>query len=237
MAKYNKARINKFRGMGEFTTLGSGLSFKPKDKLKIEYFERDGVDASVVMRQGQFVSLNADGDIVPANGGVAKTFTYDAFDEEEYVGVTSGGTIEIPANKPLGVLLHDVYARKYHTDPTYKLQQDITLMNSGHGIWALPVGTDTTNYTPGTLVKLNDAGWPEPIVDTDVSAAYDAATLLSEREQIVGRIVKVLDANTDKDLLGGVQYTVPVPNVGLENNYGNGLGEDGLGVMIAFDLR
>jgi hypothetical protein len=237
MAKYNKARFNKFRNMGEYTTLGSGLSFKPKDKLKIEYFERDGVDASVVMRAGQFVSLNADGDIVPANGGVAKTFTYDALDEEEYDGVTSGDTIEIPANKPLGVLFKDSYARRYHTDPTYNVDTGLTIMTSGHGIWALPGTTDLTNYTPGTLVKLNADGWPEPITSTDVAAVYDAATLLSEREQIVGRIVKVLDANTDRDLLGGVQYTTPVPNVNLEGNYGNGLGEDGLGVMIAFDLR
>lgn len=237
MAKYNKARFNDFRNMGEYTTLGSGLSFKPKDKLKIKYLEREGVDASVVMKQGQFVSLDANGDIVPANGGVAKTFTYDSYDEEEYDGVASGDTIEISANKPLGVVFHDVYARKYHTDPTYNVQQGINIMTSGHGIWALPEGTDTTNYTPGTLVKLNADGWPEPITDTDISATYDAATLLSEREQIVGRIVKVLDSNEDSNLLGGVQYTTPVPNVGLENNYGNGLGKDGLGVMIAFDLR
>lgn len=236
MAKYNEARFNDFRNMGEYTTLGSGLSFLPKDLLKIKYFEREGVDASVVMKQGQFVSLDANGDIVPANGGVDKVFTYDALDEEEF-GVTAGETLTIPQNKPLGVVFHDVYARRYHTDPTFNVQHGITVMTSGHGIWALPGTTDLTNYTPGTLVKLNDEGWPVPITSADVSATYDAAALLSEREQIVGRIIKVLDSNADKDLLGGVQYTRPVPNLNLDNNFGNGLGKDGLGVMVAFDLR
>lgn len=102
-------------------------------------------EAYIVMDQGTFVSTY-EGQLVPANGGQAVTVTYTSQDADAGVkasygvGVAAGDTKVFPANKPIGIVFHDMYQSSY-TLPngfnTYLAQNLPTIVTEG--FFQLPV--------------------------------------------------------------------------------------------------
>ncbi len=244
MAKITKARIINFRFMNKIETFGQEKKLYPAPYLPVLEYSK-ALDASIVIREGTIIALDANGFVVPANGGVDSNIVYSRYDVDEEIAhidtfnpaninaspaVTQStmGTVtgKITANRPIGIAFTDIYAYKYIQDPTYKLQYSVTVARSGLGLLAIDEAHKDLTYNSGELIKSDDIGFVVPIEMTDIT---DVEGIKLAYSQQFGRVIDVLDAN-DKSLLGGMEYVVPVPGMnmpGIENGgYNNALGLD-----------
>lgn len=244
MAKITKARTINFRFMNKIETFGQEKKLYPAPYLPVLEYSK-ALDASIVIREGTIIALDANGFVVPANGGVDSNIVYSRYDVDEgtahidtfnpaninaspAVTQLTMGTVtgKITANRPIGIAFTDIYAYKYIQDPTYKLQYSVTVARSGLGLLAIDEAHKALTYNSGELIKSDGIGFVVPIEMTDIT---DVAGIKLAYSQQFGRVIDVLDAN-DKSLLGGMEYVVPVPGMnmpGIENGgYNNALGLD-----------
>ena len=251
MAKITKARTINFRFMNKIETFGQEKKLYPAPYLPVLEYSK-ALDASIVIREGTIIALDANGFVVPANGGVDSNIVYSRYDVDEEIAhidtfnpaninaspavtqLTMGtATGKITANRPIGIAFTDIYAYKYIQDPTYKLQYSVTVARSGLGLLAIDEDHKALTYNSGALIKSDGIGFVVPIEITGVDEHSDGASIKQAVEQYYeqqfGRVIDVLDAN-DKSLLGGMEYVVPVPGMnmpGIENGgYNNAIGLD-----------
>ncbi len=247
MAKITKARTINFRFMNKIETFGQEKKFYPAPYLPVKEYSKD-LEASIVIKEGTIIALDANGFVVPANGGVDSNIVYSRYDIEEgtphadtfnasnidgsaaVTELTMGTvTTKIAANRPIGIAFTDIYAYRYIQDPTYKLQYGVTVARSGLGLLAIDEAHKDLAYNSGKLIKSDSIGFVVPIEMSNIADAEGAKQAYEQQFQYFGRVIDILDAN-DKSLLGGMQYVVPVPGMnmpGVENGgYNNAIGLD-----------
>lgn len=225
------AKERRFRELRTWGVIGAGLGLRPAPYLPILEYDHDQ-DAGIVIKEGTVVAFDANGYIVPANGGVAQDLVYTALDVNDGVydkatftndlvnnaKVASAKTVSdgLDANVPIGVVEHDVYAFRYFNDPSYKFQDGISVMTKFMAMWALDSAHAALSWETGKFVTVGTDGLPAPMGALSVDeGGTDTVDIKSALEQKIGRVVTVADASADKTWVGGMEYVYPVPGIGL----------------------
>lgn len=230
----------------EGVRIASGLKLRPAPYLPVVKYDAE-MKRGIVLEAGTIVSLDQYGYVVPANGGVNTVFDYTALDVSEgvfdvrtftnkktdaRVTAPASGVSGIAANKPLGVVFRDYHVWDMLADPSYQMDLEVTILADWMVLAALPTGYDPENYKPGTLIVPDSKGWYAPFT---VAAISDTITDVQEAslavidnvsaalEQVVGRVVKVIDLAADPSWAGGYDKVITVPGLGLPGMENDGV--------------
>jgi len=223
-------RISNFRVLGEGKVLGHGVTLKPAPYLPIVDVDTEN-KLAVVIKKGTFVTFDQYGYLVPAKK-VATTLTYTATDVEYKVfdidsftndldndtkvsaAKTSTATLgpdgTIKTYFPIGILALDAF--QYTADPWFKPQDNLTLIQDSLVLVALDSAHESQSYEPGSLLVLDDNGYPIPIGDLVIDGTneiFDATQL----NWAIGRLVKVIDLEAEPEWKNALDMVI-VPPVG-----------------------
>jgi len=232
MARVRKAKDVLFRVIEDCASISGGIKNRPAPYLPIIEWDYEN-EVGIVIKAGQIVARDADGYLVPANGGDAFNLTYTQLDVDE--GIVTVDTVQktLAANVPVGIAAHDILAYKFHEDPTYKFQEGAVILKQGLAMYALSgpesdsklsfelvlVGVNDT-YVPGAFlipaalgkVKLADM---TDLVVTGEASNVDYTKLKTLLEQKFGRVEMVVNASTNKELLNMMNVVYPASGFNL----------------------
>jgi len=206
------------------------LELKPAQYLPVQA-QDNYLNDWVVIKAGTIVSVDASGDLVPANGGAPASVTYTANDvgltvdiddhgHDTYVAAAGSASDEIAANMPIGVAPYDYYqnlnAGYESASPTavtkynnYMIQDKVAVLCDY--LIEIPVtsGVDASGtVNAGDLVQSDNSGGFVRWEDGKHSVS-----------QIVGRCIQ-RKAVTAVDNLDKVQT---VPGLGLSGSETSGI--------------
>ena len=232
---YPSQEHSNFRKYSDGIQIGGGLNLKPAPYLPI--VDVDPVlNAGIVIKKGTFVTLDANGYLVPAFVG-EKTLTYTQTDVEHgVVDIDTGGsltgpktstnklgtteTADVKIGKPIGVALTDVF--KDYNDPWFKPQKGVSLLQKAVILLGVDTAHDSVAYTAGDLLVLDASGFPVPLASQE-NVALDF---------VVGRLIKLIDVVADPSFTGGLENVEYVPE-----EFASGLpGKQTAGIMDGIDL-
>jgi hypothetical protein len=249
---YPEAKHEKMREYSDGIRIGGGLELRPAPYLPIKEFDKN-VNAGIVIKKGDFVTLDKYGYVVPAFVG-EKTLTYGQYDIDAGVKhidrftnnandpvVSAAGdstkklgttaTADIKIGKPLGVAMFDVYAWDMGKDPWYQVQDPITILADRMILLAVDNDHNAVNYEAGDILILDDKGFPVPFTVDNTDASTVAASL-ENLKYGVGRLVKVIDLVKEPDFTGALETVEYLPD-----DFASGLpGKPTDGVTDGIDL-
>ena len=240
MARVRKAKDVLFRVIEDCASISGGIKNRPAHYLPIIEWDYEN-EVGIVIKAGQIVARDANGYLVPANGGVPSNLTYTQLDVDEgIVGVDGDpvtvGTVPnaLAANVPVGIAAHDILAYKFHEDPTYKFQEGAVILKQGLAMYALPESgsvlsfelVEVNTYAPGAFlipaalgkVKLADMTDLVTLVTdeaSDEASNVEYTKLQTLLEQKFGRVEMVVDASTNKELLNMMNVVYPASGFNL----------------------
>lgn len=233
MARVRKAKDVLFRVIEDCASISGGIKNRPAPYLPIIEWDYEN-EVGIVIKAGQIVARDADGYLVPANGGVASDLTYTKLDVDEgIVGVDGDpvtvGTVTdaLAANVPVGIAAHDILAYKFHEDPTYKFQEGAVILKQGLAMYALPeTGSELPfelveidSYAPGAFLipaalgKVDLADMTDLVTGDATTVAYTKLQTLLEQK--FGRVEMVVDASANKELLNMMNVVYPASGFNL----------------------
>ncbi len=245
--------IKKLREISPGDRISGALNLKPAPYLPVKKVIDAGMGISlpVVIEAGTVVSLDQYGYVVPANGGTAADITYTALDVQYKVkdiesftnsksdpAVSAAKTVTgaIPANKPIGIVPYDVFLWDMNQNPWNQHQPVIALLNDYLVMVPLTSDIASNTYNPGDLVIPNVDGKLVPLAS---QTPVDVASLQALLDQVVGRVVKVVDVTADPNFIGGLDKVLTPTGSGLPGSdypYPEGIDPDtkkGLVIQLA----
>jgi len=250
---YPEAKHEKMREYSDGIRIGGGLKLRPAPYLPIIEVDKN-LDKGIVLKKGTFVTLDANGFVVPAKKS-ASALTYGQYDIDygtlsiddwangTKVSATGNSTKtlgpggDISTGKPIGILMFDVYAWDLGNDPWYQVQDPVTVLADRMVLLAVPESHDAVTYEPGDILVIDDDGAfvsPfNPVFDGEDLAATQTqiANAMKDLKFGVGRVVKVIDLNADADWTAGLENVKYFPP-----DFANGLpGEQNGGITDGID--
>lgn len=233
MARVRKAKDVLFRVIEDCASISGGIKNRPAPYLPIIEWDYEN-EVGIVIKAGQIVARDADGYLVPANGGVASDLTYTKLDVDEGIVDVDGdpvtvGTVTgaLAANVPVGIAAHDILAYKFHEDPTYKFQEGAVILKQGLAMYALPESgselsfelVEIDSYVPGAFLvpaalgKVDLADMTDLVTGDATTVAYTKLQTLLEQK--FGRVEMVVDASANKELLNMMNVVYPASGFNL----------------------
>lgn len=233
-----KGSVKKFAEYTEGVRIASGLKLRPAPYLPVVKYDTE-MKRGIVLEAGTIVSLDQFGYVVPANGGVDSVFNYTVLDVAEgvydittFTNKKTDARVAAPAeavpglrgNKPLGVVFRDYHVWDMQADPSYQMDLEVTILADWMILVALSGDYDSSEYLPGTLIVPDSTGWYVPLAVSSISDAIEdvqsaaaaiIANISAALEQVVGRVVKVIDLEADPTWTGGYEKVITVPGLGL----------------------
>ena len=237
----------KMREYSDGIRIAGGIVMRPAPYLPVLQTRstQDGnylIEKGIVIEKGSFVTFDQFGYVVPAfigDGALSYsaidaafgTFDIDSFSGKVSDAVVTGGKsstkklgttadADVKIGMPVGIQMFDVFQWDMNKDPWYQVQPQLTIVADRMILYALDADHEALPYTPGTILTLNQSGFPVPL---DLTPA-DAEDLAQGLQYGIGRLVRVIDVNgIDQEFTGGLEYVKYPPDVVLPGEPTKGL--------------